>query len=350
MSKGRTCRSWVDHRGAGLEYAQAADFIRQAAKGLLHAHENGLIHRDIKPANLLVDQSECLKILDLGLARFFDDSDEEASLTQSHGESTLGTADYLSPEQALNSHDIDTRSDIYSLGCTMYFLLTGSAPFPEGTVAQRLMAHQAKAPKPIERFRPDVPADLIAIIDRMIAKQPDDRFQTMEEIAGSAERLARCPCGRPMEAAASRRRGRQSLGHSRSHAGAVQRFAGTRKSSWDLRRIPRTNNRPPRRFRRRRTLRWSSRRRRRRRPSRLRRSSCQRWILRRADLLEELDDLDSSSSSNVDLLSDALAAPQPAPSLASKSSVDVEALAIGREEPPVLGWSDWGSEHRVAGV
>lgn len=165
-----------------LGYVQVADFARQAASGLSHAHECGLIHRDIKPANLLLDSKGTVKILDLGLARFFDDR-LEASLTTTHNESILGTADYLSPEQALDSHNVDTRTDIYSLGCTCYFMLTGHPPFPEGSVAQRLMAHQAKSPTAIEKLRPDVPVDLVTIVEKMIAKSADDRYQTSKEVA-----------------------------------------------------------------------------------------------------------------------------------------------------------------------
>ncbi|MBC8874428.1 MAG: protein kinase [Planctomycetes bacterium] len=165
-----------------IDCIKAADFVRQTANGLAHAHENGLVHRDIKPANLLVDTKGVVKILDLGLARFFDDSDE-ASLTKEHNETVLGTADYLSPEQALNSHDVDHRTDIYSLGCTAYFMLTGHPPFPEGTVAQRLVAHQVKTPTPITDERADAPADLVAIVDKMMDKKAEERFQTASEIA-----------------------------------------------------------------------------------------------------------------------------------------------------------------------
>lgn len=169
-------------RKGPLEYVQVADFARQAASGLAHAHECGLIHRDIKPANLLIDERGIVKILDLGLARFFDDR-LDASLTTTHNESILGTADYLSPEQALDSHKVDTRTDIYSLGCTCYFMLAGHPPFPEGSVAQRLMSHQAKSPKAIEKIRPDAPADLVTIVEKMIAKSADDRYQTAREVA-----------------------------------------------------------------------------------------------------------------------------------------------------------------------
>ncbi|MBQ17440.1 MAG: hypothetical protein CMJ65_09980 [Planctomycetaceae bacterium] len=117
------------------EYREAAEYVRQAALGLGHAHDAGLVHRDIKPANLLVDGDGVVKILDLGLARFFEETDENP-ITLRHDEKVLGTADYLAPEQALDSHQADARADIYSLGCTFYFLLTGHPPFNEGTLAQ----------------------------------------------------------------------------------------------------------------------------------------------------------------------------------------------------------------------
>jgi serine/threonine protein kinase len=165
-----------------LGYREAADHVRQAAEGLAHAHEAGLVHRDVKPANLLVDASGTVKILDLGLARFFDDS-EGASLTNQFGDTVLGTVDYLAPEQAIDCHDVDARADVYGLGQTFYFLLTGHPPFPEGSVAQRLMAHQTRAPEPIQHERPDVPPSLVAIIDRMTAKKPEERYQTAKEVA-----------------------------------------------------------------------------------------------------------------------------------------------------------------------
>ncbi|MGQ9821167.1 MAG: protein kinase domain-containing protein [Thermogutta sp.] len=159
----------------------AADYIRQAAEGLAHAHQAGLIHRDIKPANLLVDAKGTIKVLDLGLARFT--ADETASLTIAYDENVLGTADYLSPEQALDSHRVDARADIYSLGCTLYFLLTGQPPFPEGTLPQRLMKHQKEMPPDIRAARPDVPEDLAAICFKMMAKKPADRYASAEQVA-----------------------------------------------------------------------------------------------------------------------------------------------------------------------
>ena len=122
---------------------RAAHYIRQAALGLHHAHLAGLVHRDVKPGNLLLDRQGVVKILDMGLARFFHDRDDD--LTQKHDErNILGTADYLAPEQAINSHSVDIRADIYSLGATFYFLLAGRPPFADGTVAQKLVSHQMR--------------------------------------------------------------------------------------------------------------------------------------------------------------------------------------------------------------
>jgi serine/threonine protein kinase len=164
-----------------LDYDKAANYIAQAAEGLEHAHQRGLVHRDIKPANLLVDGKGIVKILDMGLARFTDE--ERASLTVAHDENVLGTADYLAPEQAINSHNVDNRADIYSLGCTLYYLLTGHPPFPDGSLPQRLLAHQTKQPAPILKDRPDAPADLVAICENMMAKSADSRPPTAAAVA-----------------------------------------------------------------------------------------------------------------------------------------------------------------------
>ena len=151
-----------------LPYEKAADYVAQVARGLAHAHEMGLVHRDIKPANCLLDKHEVVKLLDMGLARLIDD---EASLTLDNNENVLGTADYLAPEQALNSHKADARADIYSLGCTLYFLLTGHPPFPDGTISERLIKHQVEPAPSIFKERPDAPSVLVNICNRMMAKQ-----------------------------------------------------------------------------------------------------------------------------------------------------------------------------------
>lgn len=179
--EGRSLHEVVQQDGV-IGFLQAADYIRQAAEGLAYAHQAGLIHRDIKPGNLLLDPNGVVRILDLGLA-LVSGQDDDHSLTVAHDEKVLGTADYLAPEQALDSHKVDARADIYSLGCTLYFLLTGSPPFTEGTLAQRLMAHQTKAAPPLSAKRPDTPNGLAAIAVKMMAKRPEDRYQTAKEVA-----------------------------------------------------------------------------------------------------------------------------------------------------------------------
>jgi serine/threonine protein kinase len=165
-----------------------AGMIKQAALGLEHAHEAGMVHRDIKPANLLLAEDGVVKVLDLGLVRSRrQEIDGEAGLTRIHDERMLGTVDYLSPEQAIDSHNVDIRSDVYSLGCTFYFLLAGDPPFAKGTLTERLLAHQTRSAIPISVIRPDVPASLGRIISKMLEKRPDSRYQTPAEVARALE-------------------------------------------------------------------------------------------------------------------------------------------------------------------
>jgi len=159
---------------------RAAHYICGAGVGLQHAHEIGLVHRDIKPSNILVDRMGVVKILDMGLARFF--NDDEESLTQKYDENILGTADYLAPEQAIDSHGADIRADIYSLGCTFHYLLTGKPPFPEGNVTQKLLWHQQREPLTISHYRNDVAPELQAIVHRMMKKDPANRYQGPSEL------------------------------------------------------------------------------------------------------------------------------------------------------------------------
>ena len=181
--KGRDLQEVVREDGP-LSFEDAAEFCRQAALGLDHAHKSGLVHRDVKPGNLLLDETGTVKVLDLGLARFAEVAgSDEASLTVAHDEKVLGTADYLSPEQALDSHLVDNRADVYSLGCSMYFALTGRPPFNEGSIAQRLMWHQMKEPLEMKETRADIPESLAAIVRKMMAKKPKDRYSSMGEVS-----------------------------------------------------------------------------------------------------------------------------------------------------------------------
>ncbi|MCA9059119.1 MAG: serine/threonine protein kinase, partial [Planctomycetaceae bacterium] len=164
-----------------LPCRMAAEFIRQTAEGLQHAHDAGLIHRDIKPGNLFVDaDSHTIRILDLGLAH---DQQTDENLTRDFNERVLGTVDYLAPEQAVDSHQTDHRTDIYSLGCTLYFLLSGQPPFTDGTLVQRIVAHQTREPADLTEFRDDVPADLCRILNHMIKKDRAERFQSASEVS-----------------------------------------------------------------------------------------------------------------------------------------------------------------------
>jgi serine/threonine protein kinase len=171
-----------------LPVEQACDFLRQALLGLQHIHEQRLVHRDIKPSNLLVTEAHAaqpggvLKILDLGLARLQRPVDGELTGKVTGAIVTLGTLDYMAPEQALDFHGVDIRGDIYSLGCTFFFALTGQPPFASGTVTQKLIRHQQAQPPALEKLRGDVPAAVAATLKRMMAKRPEDRFATPLEV------------------------------------------------------------------------------------------------------------------------------------------------------------------------
>ena len=180
--KGWSLQDLVDTEGV-LSYRKAAEFTRQAAEGLARAHESGLIHRDIKPANMLVEDGKNVKISDFGLARV-DTGDEDGSLTMQHEEKVLGTADYIAPEQAISSHHIDARADQYSLGYSLYFMLTGQPPFPTGRIVERLTKHCTIEPDPVSKFREDVPDRLLAILQKLTRKRPEERYASMADVAG----------------------------------------------------------------------------------------------------------------------------------------------------------------------
>lgn len=173
----------VERRGV-LPVKRSIDIIKQVCRALQHALEQGIVHRDIKPANLLVRRDGVVKLADMGLARAVDET-METGLTRAG--TTVGTVDYMSPEQARNSKSADVRSDIYSLGCTWYHMLTGTPPFSEGSLTNKLNAHANRPPPDARDKNPSVSEGVVAVMRRMMAKNPDDRYQTPNELIKDLE-------------------------------------------------------------------------------------------------------------------------------------------------------------------
>jgi len=165
-----------------LTMQQAASLIMQSALGLQHAHESGLIHRDVKPGNILVTPDGMAKVSDLGLAGFIGEGDDDPRAGK-----TVGTADYLSPEHIRNPHEVSLISDVYSLGCTLYYAVTGKVPFPGGTPNSKAQRHLAETPWHPKRFNPDITEEFVEIIADMMEKEPGERIQTAAEVAGRLE-------------------------------------------------------------------------------------------------------------------------------------------------------------------
>ena len=180
LVEGHDLAEVVRQRGK-LPVHEACQYVRQAAQGLQHACERGMVHRDIKPQNLMLTAAGEVKILDFGLAHFATEIAETSGLTQVG--SMMGTPDYMAPEQARDAHSADIRADIYSLGCTLYCLLSGGAPFPQGSIVEKIMAHVERQPAPLQELRDDVPAGLGVVLAKMMAKSPGDRYQTPAEVA-----------------------------------------------------------------------------------------------------------------------------------------------------------------------
>jgi eukaryotic-like serine/threonine-protein kinase len=179
---GTNVRDMVYESGP-MQVGSALNVTLQIASALVHSWEREVVHRDIKPSNILITHEGLAKLVDMGLARL--ESLEQTEHDETATGVTLGTFDYISPEQARNPRDADIRSDIYSLGCTLFFMLTGRPPFPEGTVLQKLLAHQGDPPPDVRELRPDVPDLLATVLTTMLAKRPEERFQTPVELSAA---------------------------------------------------------------------------------------------------------------------------------------------------------------------
>jgi len=185
--EGKDLAKLIGEQQRPLPVEQACEIIRQAALGLQHAHEKGLVHRDIKPQNLLLTaDGTTVKILDMGLARtVLATSNETMCATLTQDGAILGTVDYMAPEQSRQSHTVDIRADLYSLGCTFYFLLTGQPPFSGGTFTEKLFKHQLEEPRPVEQARPEVRPEVARIVRKLMAKKLEERYQTPGEAAAA---------------------------------------------------------------------------------------------------------------------------------------------------------------------
>ncbi len=190
LVKGVSLRELLEIRRRTLYWRQSCDVICQAATGLHYAHQMGLVHRDVKPENLLIRTDGAVKVLDFGLA-MIGGSEAEYSLAAILGQNCLGTADYIAPEQSIDSLNVDCRADIYSLGCTFYFLVTGHVPFPAKSNAEKLDGHRNRHARPVQELNPKVPERVAKIIQKMMTKHPEHRFQTADEVREILAPLAR---------------------------------------------------------------------------------------------------------------------------------------------------------------
>lgn len=184
--QGTNIRDLVERQGP-LPVSDAISYTLQIAEALAHASRRDVVHRDIKPSNVIITDEGRAKLVDMGLARLHVKNAGE-DLTASGV--TLGTFDYISPEQARDPRTADVRSDIYSLGCTLYFMLTGRPPFPDGTVLQKLLQHQGDEPPDPRQYDPKLPEELSTFVRRMLAKDPRQRFQDAGELIGELLLLA----------------------------------------------------------------------------------------------------------------------------------------------------------------
>ncbi len=187
--EGRDLDHVVRERGP-MPVSQAIDCLIQASRGLEAAHAQGIVHRDIKPGNLMLDSAGTVRVLDLGLARLVDAANPFGKSTAGRLTESgmyMGTIDFMAPEQAEDSHRVDHRADIYSLGCTLFFLLNPREPFEGATVLKRLMAHMERPAPSLRTTRPEVPASLEAVYQKMMAKSPAERPASMTELISLLE-------------------------------------------------------------------------------------------------------------------------------------------------------------------
>ena len=205
--EGKTIGHLISEQGP-MPPATASRLVRQVAMGLGHAHSKGLIHRDVNPYNIMVTDDGTAKLADLGLAIDLTEGDR---VTREGA--TVGTFDYVAPEQARHSHSADIRSDIYSLGCTLYHMLTGQVPFPSPSLPEKLFAHQAMEPTPLEQLVPGLPEGFAEIVRKMMRKSPDERYATPAQVVQALEPYLDEPAGygpRPELAAAVPRPGAEA--------------------------------------------------------------------------------------------------------------------------------------------
>jgi hypothetical protein len=186
--EGEDLRTLIEQHGR-LPVREALLYILQVTAGLVHAFERNVVHRDIKPSNILITPEHKAKLVDMGLARIVEPEEDMRALT--HSGVTLGTFDYISPEQALEPRAADVRSDIYSLGCTFYHALTGHPPVPGGTAAKKVHCHQNVPPLDPRQFVPDLPTEVAVVLDRMMAKDPADRYQSPTDLLQDLAAIAR---------------------------------------------------------------------------------------------------------------------------------------------------------------
>jgi len=189
---GKSLYRFVTAQGP-LAVRRAAHLFAEVAAGLEHAHQQGLIHRDLKPSNILVTPHDHAKILDLGLALIEGEAPSDRAVVGGEGY-IVGTMDYIAPEQSIDAIRVDARADIYSLGCALYFALTGTPPFAGGDARQKIQRHQAEEPTPIRDLNADVPAGFEAVLRKMMAKKPEDRYRSADALR---EDLLRWASGEP---------------------------------------------------------------------------------------------------------------------------------------------------------